>query len=267
MTLEELQQRRSERWEQLLAAARMDAKPATALVRRAGLAAWQALPGIALGSLHSLAAGGISPQRLQEELEALLTAKELFELQLWPAPIYTSRELLPVIYVWAGPSPHASRQRSPLAGQIETELLQHDALTTAELRRKLGFARTSEAAIEKACHELARMLRVTRIGSQQGGARWQNLRRACPGVNTETAGISRTTALSELLLPIFEQWQAATAEEQERLLQPRAPAHVLRSVLNGLELGRRLRPISIAGTPGWEWVEEEVKDEDQAAMN
>ncbi len=259
MTHEELHQLRAERWEQWLAAAREDGSPAAALVRHAGLAPWQPLPGIALGSIHSLAGDETQSGRLRDELEAMLAAQELFELQLWPAAVYASRELLPLIFIWAGQHPSAKSNRvSPLAAQIETELMRHDVLSTAELRQKLGMGRTSEAAIEKACYALAQTMRVFRIGNSQGRARWQTLSRAWPDLKTEITGVARATALSELLLPIFEQWRAATEEELEKLLLPVAPAHVLRSVLNGLVLGKRLRPTSIAGMPGWEWVEIKV---------
>ncbi len=256
MTWNELQQRRRERWESWLDEARTSEAPAATLLRRAGLLPALELPGLPLGSLPTLAAGEADGAALRKQIEPRL-GREAFELRLWPQPVYASRELLPPIYVWIGARTRASlKSASTLAREIDARLEREGAMTTSELRQTLGFQRTSDAAIEQAAWELARRLRVVLAGGDTDELRWQALSQAWPGLAEETAAISHATALSELLLPVLEQWLATTEAELERLLEPLAPAHMLRSTLRGLEAARRLRPAAVEGEPAWEWVEE-----------
>lgn len=256
MTREELHQWRAARWATWLAEAR-SGRGLADLLSRAGLAPWQRLPGQDLGHLSSLAADDHEQTTLQAELEALLADGQAFELGLWPAPVYMNRDLLPAIFAWIGPRTHEPALRdSQLSAEILSRLAVNGALTTTELRQRLGVARTSQAAIEQAALELTRSLRVLRVGRTAAGeARWQASRSFWPELEAGARDYSRTSSLSNLLLPILEQWRLSTEAELEHLLQPFAPIHALRSTLAGLEIARRIRSASLAGIPAWEWVE------------
>jgi 23S rRNA pseudouridine2605 synthase len=137
---------------------------------------------------------------------------------------------------------------SPLAAEAYTLLEREGALTTIELRSRLG-REVTEAAVLRSLAELWHTMRVVPVPADnpQEGAHWELLsarhRRELNIGSTQ----SQTTALSILVSFYLQSAIAATAEEVEIFLSPLAPRSRIRDVVHGLSTTRQLASFSLAG--------------------
>ena len=137
---------------------------------------------------------------------------------------------------------------SPLAAEAYTLLEREGALTTIELRSRLG-REVTEAAVLRSLAELWHTMRVVPVPADnpQEGAHWELLsarhRRELNIGSTQ----SQTTALSILVSFYLQSAIAATAEEVEIFLSPLASRSRIRDVVHGLSTTRQLASFSLAG--------------------
>jgi 23S rRNA pseudouridine2605 synthase len=137
---------------------------------------------------------------------------------------------------------------SPLAAEAWKLLEREGALTTMELRSKLG-REVTEAAVLRSLAELWHTMRVVPVPAEnpQEGAHWELLsarhRRELNIGSTQ----SQTTALSILVSFYLQSAVSATAEEVEIFLSPVASRSRLRDVVHGLSTTRQLASFSLAG--------------------
>jgi 23S rRNA pseudouridine2605 synthase len=137
---------------------------------------------------------------------------------------------------------------SPLAAEAWKLLEREGALTTMELRSKLG-REVTEAAVLRSLAELWHTMRVVPVPAEnpQEGAHWELLsarhRRELIIGSTQ----SQTTALSILVSFYLQSAVSATAEEVEIFLSPVASRSRLRDVVHGLSTTRQLASFSLAG--------------------
>jgi hypothetical protein len=137
---------------------------------------------------------------------------------------------------------------SPLAAEAYTLLDCEGALTTAELRSRLG-REVTEAATLRALSELWHTMRVVPVPAEnpQDPTHWELLsarhRRELNIGSTQ----SQTTALSVLVSFYLQSAIAATAEQVEIFLSPLASRSRIRDVVHGLSTTRQLASFSLAG--------------------
>jgi 23S rRNA pseudouridine2605 synthase len=137
---------------------------------------------------------------------------------------------------------------SPLAAEAYTLLEREGALTTSELRSRLG-REVTEAAVLRSLAELWHTMRVVPVPAEnpQQGAHWELLsarhRRELNIGSTQ----SQTTALSVLVSFYLQSAIAATAEEVEIFLSPLASRSRIRDVVHGLSTTRQLASFSLEG--------------------
>ena len=137
---------------------------------------------------------------------------------------------------------------SPLAAEAYTLLEREGALTTIELRSRLG-REVTEAAVLRSLAELWHTMRVVPVPADnpQEGAHWELLsarhRRELNIGSTQ----SQTTALSILVSFYLQSAISATAEEVEIFLSPLASRSRIRDVVHGLSTTRQLASFSLAG--------------------
>lgn len=137
---------------------------------------------------------------------------------------------------------------SPLAAEAYTLLEREGALTTIELRSRLG-REVTEAAVLRSLAELWHTMRVVPVPADnpQEGAHWELLsarhRRELNIGSTQ----SQTTALSILVSFYLQSAIAAAAEEVEIFLSPLASRSRIRDVVHGLSTTRQLASFSLTG--------------------
>ncbi|HZZ38812.1 MAG TPA: hypothetical protein VFE06_06760, partial [Acidobacteriaceae bacterium] len=158
---------------------------------------------------------------------------------------------------------------SPLAAEAYKLLEREGALTTMELRTRLG-REVTEAAVLRSLAELWHTMRVVPVPAENApeGAHWELLiarhRRELNIGSTQ----SQTTALSILVSFYLQSAVAATAEEVEIFLSPVASRSRIRDVVRGLSTTRQLASFSLAGDEQFyvegtlpEIAEEEIAEE------
>jgi 23S rRNA pseudouridine2605 synthase len=164
-------------------------------------------------------------------------------------------EALPYLYALQAernpkrePTTAGNGRVSPLAAEAWKLLEREGALTTMELRSKLG-REVTEAAVLRSLAELWHTMRVVPVPAEnpQEGAHWELLsarhRRELNIGSTQ----SQTTALSILVSFYLQSAVSATAEEIEIFLSPVASRSRLRDVVHGLSTTRQLASFSLAG--------------------
>ena len=146
------------------------------------------------------------------------------------------------------PSTAGNSRVSPLAAETWKLLERDGALTTIELRSRLG-REVTEAAVLRSLAELWHTMRVVPVPAEnpQEGAHWELLsarhRRELNVGSTQ----SQTTALSILVSFYLQSAVSATAEEVEIFLSPVASRSRIRDVVHGLFTTRQLASFSLAG--------------------
>ena len=136
---------------------------------------------------------------------------------------------------------------SPLAAEAYKILEREGALTTIELRSRLG-REVTEAAVLRSLAELWHTMRVVPVPSESGeGAHWELLsarhRRELNIGSTQ----SQTTALSILASFYLQSAVAASEEEIEIFLSPVAARSRIRDVVHGLSTTRQLASFPLNG--------------------
>ncbi len=164
-------------------------------------------------------------------------------------------EALPYLYAMQpernpkrAPTTVGGARVSPLASEAYKLLEREGALTTIELRSRLG-REVTEAAVLRSLAELWHTMRVVPVPAENPpeGAHWELLtarhRRELNVGSTQ----SQTTALSILVSFYLQSAVSATAEEVEIFLSPLASRSRIRDVVHGLSTTRQLASFSLAG--------------------
>ncbi|MGA9720443.1 MAG: hypothetical protein WBQ79_19345, partial [Acidobacteriaceae bacterium] len=137
---------------------------------------------------------------------------------------------------------------SPLAAEAYKVLEREGALTTIELRSRLG-REVTEAAVLRSLAELWHTMRVVPVPAENGpeGAHWELLsarhRRELNMGSTQSQG----TALSILASFYLQSAVAATGEQVEIFLSPLASRSRIRDVVHGLSATRQLASFPLNG--------------------
>jgi hypothetical protein len=196
-----------------------------------------------------------------EPLEAALAERRVVELWLWPGVLrYCSAELLGYAYVCVGdryPQEDYKRQvkekqLSWLAAEVYEQLLAAPAARTPdELRAPLGVERTSPLGIERALGELARTMKVVRLGRRDGAPQWQTLLGAFPHLRRAVDTVSLVEAAAALISGYLD---AMVCEDEESLAAFFAPLFSrsrVRAALTALEAAQEAEPMSLDGRAAW----------------
>lgn len=157
---------------------------------------------------------------------------------------------------------------SPLAAEAYALLEREGALTTIELRSRLG-REVTEAAVLRALAELWHTMRVVPVPAENGpeGAHWELLsarhRRELNIGSTQSQG----TALSILASFYLQSAVAATGEQVEIFLSPLAARSRIREVVHGLSATRQLASFPLNGEEQFyvEGTLPEIAEEEEAA--
>ena len=157
---------------------------------------------------------------------------------------------------------------SPLAAEAYKVLEREGALTTIELRSRLG-REVTEAAVLRSLAELWHTMRVVPVPAENGpeGAHWELLsarhRRELNMGSTQSQG----TALSILASFYLQSAIAATGEQVEIFLSPLAARSRIREVVHGLSATRQLASFPLNGEEQFyvEGTLPEIAEEEEAA--
>lgn len=194
-------------------------------------------------------------------LEQAVAAAHVIELWQWPGiQRYCARERLEAVYTCVGDSnpaedykrQAAERQLSWLASEVFRLLLAHDVpRTAAELRGDIGAERTSVLAVERALHELARTLKVLRVGrGETGGPLWRPLLQVAPEVAAPNPR-SQVDAVAELLGHYLNARVVETEETLVGVFAPLAGRARVHDAIIGLHTARQLELDSLDGRPAY----------------
>jgi hypothetical protein len=202
-----------------------------------------------------------------EPLEAALAERRVVELWLWPGVLrYGSAELLGYVYVCVGdryPREDYKRQvrekqLSWLAAEVYEQLLAAEAPRTPdELRQPLGVERTSPLGIEHALGELAKTMKVVRLGRREGQPQWQTLLGAFPQLRRVVDQVSLPAATGALISRYLD---AMVCEDEDSLAAFFAPLFSrsrVRAALNTLAAAQEAETVSLDGRRAWRLREEE----------
>ena len=161
-----------------------------------------------------------------QEVEALASrlvqSKSVYEAQLQDETLLLSPSVFPFFYALASDrkpkQPIRSRTRgkaSPLTEHLFCKLEERGPLSRHQLQEQLGGA-LSEAALDRALHELRTALKITRTGNDsKAGDTWDVYYRWAPDAVNEGVRLSDAEALSALISKYLDSVVAATQEEIE----------------------------------------------------
>ncbi len=164
-------------------------------------------------------------------------------------------EALPYLYAMQpernpkrAPTTVGGARVSPLAAEAYKLLEREGALTTIELRTRLG-REVTEAAVLRSLAELWHTMRVVPVPAENPpeGAHWELLSARHRRELNIGSTHSQTTALSILVSFYLQSAVSATAEEVEIFLSPLASRSRIRDVVHGLSTTRQLASFSLAG--------------------
>ena len=146
-----------------------------------------------------------------------------------------------------GPSSTGSSRVSPLSVEVWKTLEREGALTTGDLRQRLG-REVTEAAVLRAIGELWHTMRVVLVPAEAGAsAHWELLQSRHRRELTIGSTQSQTTALSILASFYLQSAVAATGEDVEIFLSPVASRSRIRDVVHGLSATRQLGSFPLDG--------------------
>jgi 23S rRNA pseudouridine2605 synthase len=164
-------------------------------------------------------------------------------------------EALPYLYAMQpernpkrAPTTVGGARVSPLAAEAYKLLEREGALTTIELRTRLG-REVTEAAVLRSLAELWHTMRVVPVPAENPpeGAHWELLSARHRRELNIGGTHSQTTALSILVSFYLQSAVSATAEEVEIFLSPLASRSRIHDVVHGLSTTRQLASFSLAG--------------------
>ena len=164
-------------------------------------------------------------------------------------------EALPYLYAMQpernpkrAPTTVGGARVSPLAAEAYKLLEREGALTTIELRTRLG-REVTEAAVLRSLAELWHTMRVVPVPAENPpeGAHWELLAARHRRELNIGSTHSQTTALSILVSFYLQSAVSATTEEVEIFLSPLASRSRIRDVVHGLSTTRQLASFSLAG--------------------
>jgi len=161
-------------------------------------------------------------KRVEEIVPKLVRNKFALEAQLHGDSLLLSPSVFPYFYALASDrKPKQSiRSRvrgeaSPLTEHVFAKLDADGPLSRAQLQTQLGGA-LSEAALDRALHELSAALKITRVDHDPAaGDTWNVYYRWAPEAVNEGVQISDAEALSALISKYLDCTVAATQEEIE----------------------------------------------------
>ncbi len=196
-----------------------------------------------------------------EPLEAALAERRVVELWLWPGVLrYCSAELLGYVYVCVGDRnlredfrrQARERQLSWLAAEVYEQLLGAEgARTPGEVRERLGVERTSPLSIERALSELAKTLKVVRLGRRGGEPQWQTLLAAFPHLQRAVDTVSLVEAAAALISRYLDAMVCESEELLAAFFTPLFSRSRVRAALNGLEAAQEAETVSLDGRQAW----------------
>ena len=129
---------------------------------------------------------------------------------------------------------------SPLAVSVFESLQKHGSLSKSRLRELVGGG-PSDAALDRALHELWTILKITRVDdTEDQGALWDVLYRWAPEAVKEGLNISAPEAVSALLGKYLEAVIAATQQEIEDLFSRLTSRSKVRDTIHALLAAREL---------------------------
>lgn len=167
--------------------------------------------------------------------------------------LIVSATLLPFFYALSGDRNPKAPPRcgvqgtaiSPLAITVFETLQRHGSLTKSRLRELAGRG-PSDAALDRALHELWSILKITPIDyTEDQGAVWDVLYRWAPEAVKEGLNISAPEAVSALLGKYLEAVVAATQQEIEDILSRLTSRSKVRDTVHALLAARELNLMSL----------------------
>lgn len=189
-------------------------------------------------------------------LVRLLRERAAFEATLTTEhTLIISRAMFPYFYSLvsdrnprAAPSPRAQGVNvSPLALNVFEAIQKNGPLSKGRLREMVG-RELSNAALDRALHELWSMLKIVRVDYREGeGALWDVLYRWAPQVLKEGLDISAPEAVSALLSKHLEAVIAADEQETEEFFSRFTSRSKVREAMKALLAARELSFISVGG--------------------
>jgi len=251
---EEITLARAQRLAELREAANAAPSPALAAVGLLGFATWP--------ELHAL----LSPDADERSLAALvhavegaLAAGEAFEINLWPHELrIVPRELIQYFFNAVGdrhPKQDFRRQAdagklSPLAAAVFEEMLRspRTPVSAEILRDRLGAERTSVLGIERSLAELAKTLKVSRVGRASSGERlFQPTVALVPAIASSTSQLSHGEAAAALITVRLRLTVCDTEEGLADFLAPIFTRAKIHEALTALDAARRLAQATLDG--------------------
>lgn len=250
MTAEELQTARAAR----AAALRPSEFTAATLASTLGELDFPTLPELAT------ALGG-EAEPVARWLETEISALRAIELAFWPDEWrYCGAGLLGYVYVCIGDrdpledykTQASQRHLSWLASEAYEQLLAADApLAAADLRARMGAGRITILALERSLLELARQLKILRVGRADGAPLWRPLVRALPEIPSWVNRVQQNEAAAALLTHRLGALVCESEENLAAFFSPLLSRARIRAALIGLEAGREVLPESLDGRPAW----------------
>lgn len=139
------------------------------------------------------------------------------------------------------PKPGTRSEYSPLARDVFNALHKHGAMSKQQLADRLGGS-LSDAALDKALHDLWSRLRITRVDYRADeGTFWDVLLRWAPDAVREGIEISVPLALSALASKYVDAVIAADASEVEEFFSNMVPRAKVRDAVNALLAAREFK--------------------------
>ncbi len=188
-----------------------------------------------------------------ELMVRLLREKSAFECNVFgETSLLIAAPLFPYVYGLIGDrhprrewKPGAKSEYSPVAREAFEAIRNHGKVSKKRLQELLGGA-LSEAALDRALHELWSRLRITRVDYSPGeGASWDALYRWAPQPVQRGINLSVQEGLSALLSKYLEAVVAAGAAEIEDFFGRFVPKSRVKEALNALLAARELAFVSV----------------------
>ena len=189
-----------------------------------------------------------------ELMVRLLREKSAFEANIFDeTPLVISADLFPYFYALiadktprSAPKLTGPHRVSPLALDIYKALEKHGALTKSQLKDEYLGGALSNAALDRALHELWAILKTTRTDySPERGASWDLLARWAPEQARRGSQMSIPEALSALVSRYLIAVAAAEPKEVETFLGNFAPRSRVAEIVRALITARELQQFSV----------------------
>lgn len=143
------------------------------------------------------------------------------------------------------PKPGTRSEYSQLARDVFNALHRHGAMSKERLADRLGGA-LSDAALDRALHDLWSRLRITRVDYRADeGMFWDVLFRWAPDAVREGIEISVPAALSALVSKYVDAVIAADAAEVEEFFANMVPRMKVRDAINALLSAREFKMVPV----------------------